>query len=72
MKVGRDQITEDVERVTALRDLLGPYIPLMVDANMRWRVDQAIKASQAFAPYDVYWLEEFERLFLEIKAETCK
>ena len=50
MKVGRDQITEDVERVTALRDLLGPYIPLMVDANMRWRVDQAIKASQAFAP----------------------
>ena len=58
MKVGRDKLTEDVERVAAMRDLLGPDIPLVVDANMRWSVDQSIKASHAFAPYDVYWLEE--------------
>ena len=30
MKVGRDQLTEDVERVATMRDLLGPDIPLMV------------------------------------------
>lgn len=30
----------------------------MVDANMRWTVEQAIRASHALAEYDVYWLEE--------------
>ena len=30
----------------------------MVDANMRWRVDEAIRASRALAEHDVYWLEE--------------
>jgi L-alanine-DL-glutamate epimerase-like enolase superfamily enzyme len=58
MKVGRPRLTEDVERVRAMRALLGPDIPLMVDANMRWTVDQAIRAAGALAPHDVYWLEE--------------
>jgi L-alanine-DL-glutamate epimerase-like enolase superfamily enzyme len=58
MKVGRDRLAEDVERVAEMRNLLGPDIPLMVDANMRWTVEQAIRASRAFAQYDVYWLEE--------------
>ena len=58
MKVGRDSLAEDVERVAAMRELLGPDIPLMVDANMRWTVEQAIRASHAFAEYNVFWLEE--------------
>ena len=58
MKVGRPNLREDVERVAAMRDLLGPDFPLMVDANMRWRVDEAIRASRALADYAVYWLEE--------------
>lgn len=58
MKVGRDRLTEDVGRVAEMRKLLGPDIPLMVDANMRWTVEQAIRASRAFAEYNVYWLEE--------------
>ena len=58
MKVGRERLAEDVERVAAMRELLGPEIPLLVDANMRWSVEQAIRASRAFAEHDVYWLEE--------------
>ncbi len=58
MKVGRDRLQEDIERVAAMRDLLGPNIPLMVDANMRWTVDEAICSAQALAEHDVYWLEE--------------
>jgi L-alanine-DL-glutamate epimerase-like enolase superfamily enzyme len=58
MKVGRERLAEDVERVAAMRELLGPGFPLMVDANMRWTVEQAIRAARALAPYDVYWLEE--------------
>jgi L-alanine-DL-glutamate epimerase-like enolase superfamily enzyme len=30
----------------------------MVDANMRWTADQAIRASRALAEHDVFWLEE--------------
>lgn len=58
MKVGRDRLSEDVARVGAMRELLGPDVPLMVDANMRWTPDQAIRAARAFARHDVYWLEE--------------
>ena len=58
MKVGRDRLAEDVARVKAMRELLGPEVPLMVDANMRWSADQAIRAARAFAPHDVFWLEE--------------
>jgi L-alanine-DL-glutamate epimerase-like enolase superfamily enzyme len=58
MKVGRDRLEEDVQRVAEMRRLLGSEIPLMVDANMRWTVEQAIRASRAFAEFDVYWLEE--------------
>ncbi|HEV8310861.1 MAG TPA: mandelate racemase/muconate lactonizing enzyme family protein [Methylomirabilota bacterium] len=58
MKVGRDRLQEDLARVRALRELLGPDTPLMVDANMRWTADQAIRASRALAEHDVFWLEE--------------
>jgi L-alanine-DL-glutamate epimerase-like enolase superfamily enzyme len=58
MKVGRPHLGEDLARVAAMRGLLGPDVPLMVDANMRWRVDEAIRASRALAEQDVYWLEE--------------
>ncbi len=58
MKVGREKLSEDVARIGVIRDVLGPDLPLMVDANMGWRVDQAIRAARAFADHDLYWLEE--------------
>ncbi len=58
MKVGRDSLSEDLSRVAAMRDFLGPDFPLMVDANMRWRVDQAIGAARALSEYRLVWLEE--------------
>jgi L-alanine-DL-glutamate epimerase-like enolase superfamily enzyme len=58
MKVGRERLSEDVARVAAMRELLGPDVPLMVDANMRWSADQAIRAARAFAEHQVFWLEE--------------
>ena len=58
MKVGRDKLSEDVERVAAMREHLGDGFTLMVDANMRWSADEAIRAARAFAPYDLTWLEE--------------
>ena len=58
MKVGRDRLSEDLERVAAIRELVGPDFPLMVDANMRWRVHEAIAAARALAPFGLVWLEE--------------
>lgn len=58
MKVGRDVLSEDVARLSAMRDLLGEDFPLMVDANMRWTADQAVEAALAFADLRPYWIEE--------------
>jgi L-alanine-DL-glutamate epimerase-like enolase superfamily enzyme len=58
MKVGRRLLAEDVTRVGAMRGHLGDGFPLMVDANMKWSADQAIRAARALAPYDLTWLEE--------------
>ncbi|MFP4430531.1 MAG: mandelate racemase/muconate lactonizing enzyme family protein [Spirochaetaceae bacterium] len=58
MKVGREDYREDVERVAAVRELIGPDVTLMVDANMQWTTSTAISAARAFAPYELYWFEE--------------
>ena len=58
MKVGRDALSEDLERVAAMRDLAGAETTLMVDANMRWNVDEAVAAARELARFGVYWLEE--------------
>ena len=58
MKVGRERLSEDIERVAAMRSHLGTDFPLMADANMRWRVDEAIRAARGLAPLGLFWLEE--------------
>jgi L-alanine-DL-glutamate epimerase-like enolase superfamily enzyme len=58
MKVGRPLLHEDVERVRTMRSHLGPGFPLMVDANMRWTVDEAIRAARALRELEPVWLEE--------------
>jgi len=58
IKVGRENLAEDVARVAAVRSLIGPDIAFMVDANYALSVDQAIAAARAFAPFDLLWFEE--------------
>ena len=58
MKVGRDVLEQDIDRVQAMRKFVGSDFPLMADANMRWTVDQAVKAAPALASCGLYWLEE--------------
>jgi L-alanine-DL-glutamate epimerase-like enolase superfamily enzyme len=58
MKAGRPALAEDVERVRRMREHLGDGFPLMVDANMKWSADQAIRAARAFEEFNLLWLEE--------------
>jgi len=57
IKVGRSS-AEDVERVRAVRELVGNGCRLMVDANMAWTLAEAAQRLKALEPYDIDWLEE--------------
>ncbi len=58
IKVGRAEFAEDLERVAAVRALIGPDVTFMVDANYSMSVEQAITAAKAFQAYDIFWFEE--------------
>jgi L-alanine-DL-glutamate epimerase-like enolase superfamily enzyme len=58
IKVGRPDLGEDVERVRAVRELIGPDAALMVDANYAMSVAQAIRAAEQFKAHDILWFEE--------------
>jgi L-alanine-DL-glutamate epimerase-like enolase superfamily enzyme len=58
MKVGRPDLAEDVERVAAVREILGPDRRLMIDANQRWDLDAAVRAVRELAAFDLTWIEE--------------
>lgn len=58
IKIGQPTLEEDVERIAAIRQLVGPDVYFMVDANYSMSVEEAIKASNAFKPFDLLWFEE--------------
>jgi len=58
IKIGQPTLEEDVTRIAAIRELIGPDIAFMVDANYSMTVEQAIEAANAFKPYDILWFEE--------------
>ncbi|MCP9237707.1 mandelate racemase/muconate lactonizing enzyme family protein [Lewinella sp. JB7] len=58
IKVGRPDQAEDVERVRAVRELIGPEVTFMVDANYSMSVAEATDFSRAIEPYDITWFEE--------------
>ena len=58
IKVGQPSLDQDVKRVRAVRDLIGPDVTFMVDANYGFDVPQAIAAADAFRPYNIFWFEE--------------
>ena len=58
IKIGQPDLGQDVARVEAIRELIGPDVAFMVDANYAMSVPQAIEAARAFEPYDLVWFEE--------------
>ena len=58
IKVGLPSLDEDLERVDAVRRIIGPGRLLMVDANQLWDLPTARRAARALSAFDVFWLEE--------------
>ncbi|PZR25762.1 MAG: dipeptide epimerase [Citrobacter freundii] len=57
IKLGNNGDT-DVQRIRAIRELVGNEIPLRIDANQGWGVDEAIRTLNALAPYGIQHCEE--------------
>lgn len=58
VKVGKPDLQEDLDRIAAVRDVLGPDRRLMVDANQRWDLATARRSLDALSRFDLAWMEE--------------
>ncbi|WP_344262364.1 mandelate racemase/muconate lactonizing enzyme family protein [Streptomyces sodiiphilus] len=58
IKVGHEELAVDVERVAAVREVIGPDVALMIDANQRWDLFRARRAVAALEPFGLHWVEE--------------
>jgi L-fuconate dehydratase len=58
LKVGSDDVERDVRRATQLREAVGPDVRLMIDANQRWSVPEAIRNIDRFQDVGLFWVEE--------------
>ena len=58
IKVGQPDSRIDLDRVAALREHLGPDVPLMVDANQQWDRPTAMRVGRALEQFDLVWIEE--------------
>jgi L-alanine-DL-glutamate epimerase-like enolase superfamily enzyme len=58
MKIGGVEMAEDVRRVQAVREAIGPEVRLLVDANCAYRAREAIQIAKRIEPFDIFWFEE--------------
>jgi L-fuconate dehydratase len=57
MKVGGN-INEDIRRAQIIREEIGEGIQLMMDANQKWDVNEAIENMKQLAQFNPWWIEE--------------
>jgi len=58
VKIGRPHVSEDVARLQAVREAVGPAFEIMTDCNQRFTVDEAIRRARCLTPIDIAWIEE--------------
>lgn len=57
MKVGSN-LRDDMRRAAIIREEIGDDLYLMMDANQKWDVGEAIENMTELAKYNPYWIEE--------------
>ncbi|MFS4454482.1 L-fuconate dehydratase [Maribacter sp. 2304DJ31-5] len=57
MKVGSD-LDDDLRRAGIIREEIGEELKLMMDANQKWDVQEAISNMEQLAQFDPWWIEE--------------
>lgn len=57
MKVGRS-IEDDVARLKAVREAVGPKVKIRIDPNQNWSIPTAVKAIRKMEKYDLQMVEQ--------------
>jgi L-fuconate dehydratase len=57
MKVGAN-LADDIRRATLIRNEIGNDMQLMMDANQKWDVPEAIQHMRVLAQFNPWWIEE--------------
>jgi L-alanine-DL-glutamate epimerase-like enolase superfamily enzyme len=58
IRLGKPGVSEDVERVAAVREAIGPDIELLADANQALSVKHAIRLGRELEEFNLAWFEE--------------
>ena len=58
IKIGQPDMADDIERIRAVRQQIGPEVAFMIDANYSLTRAQAITLAHAVMDQDILWFEE--------------
>ena len=58
IKVGRPHVSEDMARLSAVREAVGDAFEIMIDANQCFTVGEAIRRARHYETLDIAWFEE--------------
>lgn len=58
IKVGSKELERDIERLTRVREAVGPSVNVMMDANQGMDVASALRLANAVQPLRITWFEE--------------
>ncbi len=58
MKVGAPTLEEDVQRIEAIKSIIGTEMRLMVDANQVFDLPEALRRGRVYQELDCFWFEE--------------
>lgn len=58
VKVGVASMREDLERIDAVREIVGVDREIMIDANQRYDVNSASRMARHLGDRDIFWFEE--------------
>jgi len=76
LKTGGFSVEEEIERVAAVREAIGPKTLLMIDNNAAYGLNDCVRFSRGIERYDITWLEEplhwhlQPRDYVQLAAET--
>ena len=66
-KMGFESMDDDLKRIAAVRDAIGPDVKLMLDMNACYDLRTCIEFGNRVAPLDITWMEEPLHWYLQAR-----
>ena len=58
LKIGSPDSARDIRRALMVREVVGPDVQIMLDANQQWTLPSAVRICLELAAMSPYWIEE--------------